>query len=142
MNNLTPAQSEGGSSSQTAKGNVFRVLGALVLVAALVFIVIAGMDFFAAGSSDSLGEEPTKFWMFFVGLPLLFVGGVLLQLGFAGAGAKYIAAEYVPVLKESMDQLGLQGNAPRDAGPYCRSCGKQNDADARFCDSCGSSMSA
>ena len=24
--------------------------------------------------------------------------------------------------------------------PYCRSCGTRNDAEARFCDSCGTSM--
>jgi hypothetical protein len=25
-------------------------------------------------------------------------------------------------------------------GPYCRACGTRNDAEARFCDSCGASM--
>ena len=144
MSNLTPGAPENAPSRQASKQTVFRVLGVLILVVALGFLVVAGMDFFGATSSDELGAEPTRLWMFFVGIPLLFVGGVFLQLGFAGAGAKYMAGEHVPVLKESMDQLGFQGNAPSSSGtgPHCRSCGRQNDADARFCSSCGSSMSA
>jgi uncharacterized membrane protein YvbJ len=33
-------------------------------------------------------------------------------------------------------------NLTAGTGSYCRSCGRQNDRDARFCDSCGTSMSA
>lgn len=51
--------------------------------------------------------------------PLLAVGGWLLQAGFMGAGARYASGE---------------------GGPYCRSFGARNDAEARFCDSCGTAM--
>jgi hypothetical protein len=81
--------------------------------------------------------------MFFAAMPFFALGGLFLQLGFVGAAAKYVAGEAVPVLKTSMDQLGVgrYPSAPTGSGQYCRSCGRQNDADARFCDSCGTSMS-
>ncbi|MBK5249711.1 MAG: zinc ribbon domain-containing protein, partial [Actinomycetales bacterium] len=73
-------------------------------------------------------------------------GGVFLQLGFSGAHATYLAGEYSPALRSVSRDIGLSGDgAPggaRCSGPYCRSCGRQNDADARFCDSCGTSMNA
>jgi uncharacterized membrane protein len=121
-----------------------RLLGVLFLVPGLALVVIGLVDFFSSAFSDEFSDEPTKFWMAFAGMPLVFVGLACLIFGFAGAGLKYAAGETVPVLKDAMDQLGLQGGARRSPGdgPYCRSCGTQNDAAARFCDSCGASMSA
>ena len=141
MSNLTPAPGPG-YADQSSRRTVLRVTGVVLMGAAIVLLGIAVADFFAATSSADFGAEPTKFWMFFLALPFFAVGGICLQLGFAGAGARYLAGEYAPVLKESMDYLGVAGERPRRSGtgPYCRSCGRQNDSDARFCDGCGSSM--
>ncbi len=142
MNTLTPRPARSG---QSTKRILFRVLGVLFMGTALVLIGLAVADFFSAFSSDDFSAQPTKFWMFFLALPFFLLGGIFLQFGFGGASAKYLAGEYVPVLKDSMDQLGLgetAASATAGTGPYCRSCGTQNDPDARFCDSCGSSMSA
>lgn len=143
MSNLTPGAGDGTSSGRSTKRTVFRVLGVLLMGTALVLIGIAAADFFAAFGSDDFGAEPTKFWMFFAALPFFALGGLFLQLGFVGAAAKYVAGEAAPALKTSMDQLGVgrYPSASTGSGPFCRSCGRQNDADARFCDSCGTSMS-
>lgn len=65
------------------------------------------------------------------------------------------AGELSPVAKDTaeyltegkgmgMGNLGVtSGTTPQGgvaAGPFCRSCGTRNDADARFCDSCGTTM--
>jgi hypothetical protein len=120
-----------------------RAAGAALLTAGLVLVVTGAADFF--GSMNDFAA-PTKFWMLFVGLPLLAVGGMLLQGGFMGAGARYAAGEYAPVVKDAAAYLtdgeGLLGvgrTAPA-SGPHCRSCGVRNDADARFCDGCGAPM--
>ena len=49
------------------------------------------------------------------------------------AGARYAAGETMPVVKDSLDYL--------KAGPFCSTCGVRNDADAKFCDSCGATLS-
>ena len=153
MSNVTPPPRPG-LRNQSAARTVFRVLGVLVVLAALALMVVAGMELFTLEGF----EEPTKFWMFFVGMPLLAVGGWLLQAGFMGAGARYASGELSPVAKDTAHYLtdgkGLLGvgtttsgaTAPATpetgspTGPYCRSCGTRNDAEARFCDSCGTSM--
>jgi hypothetical protein len=147
MSNVTPTPGPG-LANQAGARTFFRVLGVLLTGAALVFLVIGGIDFFS--SFDSY-EAPTKFWMFFVGIPMLGVGGWCLQAGFMGVGARYVSGEVSPVVKDSAayltDGKGLldvgvraQAETPAAAGPYCRSCGTRNDADARFCDSCGTAM--
>lgn len=139
------------SASDDARGRyrtVFRALGLAVLAVAIGLAVVAGMDFFAAVNDPSFDAQPTKFWMFFVAVPLLGLGGWLLQLGYAGAAATYMAGEYSPALRSASRDLGLRDHASAagrgvpGGGPYCRHCGTQNDVEARFCDSCGTSMSA
>ena len=138
---------------------MFRVLGVVVVLAARGLMVTAGMEFFTLEGF----AEPTKFWMFFVGMPLLAAGGWLLPAGFMGVGARYTSGELSPAAMDTAHYLtdgkGLLGvgatpsdeatSAPPGAGvptaagsptgPYCRSCGTRNDADARFCDACGTS---
>ena len=138
MSSLTPGRSTPDVTGQASRRTTFRVLGGVLMVAALVLIGIAVADFLSVFGSDNFDAQPTKFWLFFVAVPLFAIGGFLLQLGFAGAGARYLAREYVPVLKESLDELNA--GPARAAGPFCRSCGRRNDSDARFCDGCGAAM--
>jgi hypothetical protein len=114
---------------------VFRVAAVVVLGLALYFLVVGFSDFV---TSDA---EPQKFWMLFVGIPMLAVGGWLAMAGFGGAAARYVAGEGAPVARDSLDYLTRrQPAAEPTGGPYCRSCGTRNDAAASFCDSCGTSL--
>lgn len=147
MSNVTP-QPNPGFAEQGGVRTTFRVLGVVITGTALVFLLIGGVDFF---SSMNSWEGPTKFWMFFVGVPMLGVGGWCLQAGFLGVGARYVSGEVSPVAKDTaayltdgkgLLNLGVREPAPTapESGPYCRTCGTRNDADARFCDSCGTVM--
>ena len=51
------------------KRAMFRTLGPIILGAGILCVVIAGVDFFTL----DFFEEPKYSWLFFVGLPLLFV---------------------------------------------------------------------
>ena len=128
--------SEPGYSRQSSIRFMFRVAAVGVLVLAAYFLFVGLADFFAADD-----EPPQKFWMLFVGLPLVAVGLWLAGAGFGGAAARYAAGEAAPVARESLDYLTR--NHPADeptGGPYCRACGTRNDATASFCDSCGKSL--
>jgi len=48
---------------------------------------------------------PHYFWLAFIGLPLMFVGGVLCQFGFFGAVARFIAGESVPVAADTINYM-------------------------------------
>ena len=127
--------SEPGYSRQSSMRFMFRVAAVVVLGLALYFVVVGFSDFV---TSDN---EPQKFWMLFVGIPLLAVGSWLAMAGFGGAAARYAVGEGVPVARDSLDYLTRNHPAAEPTGgPYCRACGTRNDATASFCDSCGKSL--
>lgn len=133
-----------GHRNQSTARSVFRVLGPLSMLVALVLMGVAIADFFAVFNSDDFDAQPTKFWMFFLALPFFVAGGAMIQAGFLGAAARFAAGETMPVVKDSAayltDGRGLAGVGRTVDGPYCRGCGARNDAEARFCDGCGQSL--
>lgn len=85
-----------------------RVAGLLVAAVGFVFLIIGMASFFSAFGGSG---PPRLFWCSFVGMPLLFVGGVMCMFGFMGAVARYTAAEQVPVATDAITDLaeGTQG---------------------------------
>ncbi len=116
-----PALTQQGSARTT-----MRVGGLVLGVVALALIVTAGVDFFGAFSADPFSSDesaggPTKFWMFFVGLPLGALSAWMLMAGFFGVATRYVAGEALPVAKEGLEYLtdgqGLQGLGRTPDGP-------------------------
>lgn len=129
-----------GLRGQSTARSVFRVVGFVLLAVALYFIVTALREFFTLQDF----AEPTKFWMLFVGLPLLAVGAWCLQAGFMGVAARYAAGEGAPVLKDSAAYLtdgegilGVGRTVDDEPSKFCSSCGNPAGVAARFCESCG-----
>lgn len=91
-----------------ATRSFLRIAGPLVAGIGLVFLVIGLASFFSAmGGSGS----PRLFWCCFVGMPLLFVGGIMSIFAFMGAVARYTASEQVPVATDAISDIaeGTQG---------------------------------
>ena len=133
-----------GFRNQPHLRTAFRIAGFVILGIGVWLAATALREFFTLQDF----EEPHKFWMLFVALPLLAVGGWCLQAGFMGVAARYVAGEGAPVVKDSVAYLtdgeGLLGvgRTVDDAGrdeptKFCSSCGKPADVAARFCESCG-----
>ncbi len=129
-----------GFARQAEYRTTFRVLGAVVLVVGVITFGYGITSVFGSGF-----EGPSGFQVacFLGGLLVVGFGLMLLQWGFLGAAARYGAGETMPVVKDSAAYLsdgeGILG-VGRTAGPYCSKCGVRNDADAKFCDSCGSAL--
>jgi hypothetical protein len=141
-----------GFADQSRKRTVLRAVGITLTVVGLVLLGIALVDFFSGfgDTSDMSDDGPGLFWLFFVALPVLFVGLACTQLGFLGAASRYTAGESAPVLKDTASYLtdgeGFLGvgrtvddrSVPAAAGgAFCSQCGAAHDRDARFCKSCG-----
>jgi len=108
------------------------------------------------GSPSS--DDGNKFWMCFVGVPVLGIGAFLTKAGYFGAAARYIASESRPAVHtitravaeglrgDDGDAVGTDGRGGVAAGGEaacaiaCPSCDAENDADARFCDACGQAL--
>lgn len=128
----------------------FRVIGPISLIIGISCMIIAFVDFFKG--MQGFGG-PSLFWLFFVGMPLIFVGFSLSGMGYGSAIAKYEAREYAPVAKDTFNYLAKetasgvneiskaiqQGSAPTPM-LTCPNCQHQNDFDAKFCDECGEKL--
>jgi len=147
-----------GLRNQPKLRNVFRVAGILLVGIGLVMIVICFSALFSTMNADPLTDDsfgpPKRFFLGFIGMPVLAVGGWCLQAGFMGAAARYSAGETMPVVRDSAAYLtdgeGILGvgrtvdDAPSGrsgkTGPFCSRCGVRNDEGARFCDACGTAL--
>jgi hypothetical protein len=79
-------------------------LGGFVIFAIGGLLTLIGFgSFFASFGSF---EPPRFFWCAFLGLPLLFVGGVMTMFGFMGAFTRYVAGESAPVAKDVVNYMG------------------------------------
>ena len=118
-----------GFARQTQYRTAFRAAGVVLLV--------VGLSVFVWGIRSFMGAEDMPSGLsvvaFLGGFLVAAFGVMCLQAGFVGAGARYAAGETMPVVKDSLDYL--------KAGPFCSKCGVRNDADAKFCDSCGATLS-
>lgn len=142
-----------------------RVVGPIIIGIGVLFALVGAVDFFSkAGTS----QMPTKFWCFFVGLPLLALGASLARFGFMGSVARYAAGEYAPVAKDTLNYLaegttdtvqnlaeaagrglaasrGTPSTTDRQSGTFgvrlrCHKCNADNEADAKFCSQCGAAL--
>lgn len=155
-------------SNHSQKRSVLRFLGVLCLIAGILCIGIAIVDFmgvFTSNSFETSMKGPSKFGLFFLGMPLLFVGSIMTGAGFMGAAARYQAEEIAPVgkdtvnymvdgTKESIKEVSkaihegikeseleqINGKFIKDTYIFCSKCGKKNVADADFCNGCGSKI--
>lgn len=127
----------------------FRFLGPVLLVIGVICLIVALIDFFTLQGF----EEPKFFWLFFVALPILFIGFVLAGLGFGGAIAKYESREYAPVVKDTINYLAtetasgvkeiskaIQEGASSTHSMTCSKCNEENPIHAKFCNDCGEKL--
>jgi hypothetical protein len=91
------------SARQAGMRRTLRCAGLLILGLGGVLTVIGFGSFFA--SFGSFGP-PRFFWCAFIGLPLVFAGGVMTLLGFLGAIQRYVAGESAPVATDVVNYMG------------------------------------
>ena len=104
--------------------------------------------------------QPDLFWCLFVGMPLLFAGGVMTQMGFMGKVIRYMSQEAAPPAKDTFNYMadgtkdgiktvvGAIGEGLRESGlgggsqtmVRCHKCNALAPADAKFCGQCGQSL--
>src|SRR5262249_17732681 len=132
-----------------------RIMGPTLAVVGILFTVVGFGSFF---TSFGTFEPPRYFWCVLVGLPLLGLGLAMSQYAFLGSFARYFCGETAPVVKDTFNYLaeGTKGGVRTTAQafgqglaeglstdrlrPICARCKQANDADAKFCKTCGAGM--
>jgi len=118
---------------QSGVRTFLRVGGPIIFGIGLLLTIAGMISFFSAFGSFGL---PENFWMAFIGLPLMGVGGAMTKAGYLGPATRYVAGEVTPSLRDTLGALGI-GSGAR----VCAACGAHNDANSRFCDACGKPLS-
>jgi hypothetical protein len=137
--------------------DTFRVMGPVVALTGVGFMIVAFVNFFHAFGGHG---QPELFWCFFIGVPLLFAGGVMTSYGYMGKVMRYTAQEMAPVGKDTFNYMadgtregvktiasaigqglheGGLGAAPTMI--RCLKCNAPSPADAKFCSQCGHALS-
>ena len=139
--------------------DTLRVLGPIVLGLGVLLIVIGMVGFFMAFG----GSEPPRYiWCPFVGIPLVFVGGVMTSCGYMGKVMRYQAQEMAPVAKDTFNYMaegtkegiktvaGAVGEGLAEGGlglggggetkVHCHKCNALVPVDAKFCSACGGAL--
>ena len=143
---------------QNAVRGFLRKAGPLIFGAGLLCIIVAMVNFFMAFGG---GGPPRLFWLFFVGMPLLFVGGVMSQYGFMGVVARYFAGEVAPVASDAVNYMadetksavetvaksaakgvaeGIATGKMAAEQKFCPHCGLAVKVDFKFCPKCGQTL--
>lgn len=132
--------------------NTFRILGPVILLIAIICLIIGFKSTFMPEPDPFIDEygnfistpSQNKFWLMFVGMPLLAIGLALTKAGFAGKVAEYGARELAPVAKETWNYI--KENEPIQKQPatgkivhaiQCENCHTLNPAQSMYCNSCG-----
>lgn len=129
-----------------------RVLGPTLVAIGAIFAAIGLISFFSAFGSF---EPPRYFWCAFVGLPMIGIGSAICKFAYAGAIARYAAAEIAPVGKDTFNYMAggtqdgvrditsaIKEGLNSETSKTCRHCQTANDQSARFCDDCGKPFSS
>ena len=83
---------------QDSTRRILRRAGLITLGIGLLCLIVSLAEFFFRVGSM---EEPRFFWLAFIGMPLIFVGGLMCQFGFMGAIARFTAGEVAPVATDT-----------------------------------------
>ena len=100
--------------------------GLLFLIPGLLCILVGFIDFFSAGM-------PQLFFLFFIGMPLTFIGIVLLTSTNFDKIARYRSQQINPILKDTIDYMA-------ENKIMCPKCDKLNEKDSQYCENCGCSL--
>ena len=83
---------------------ILKIVGIIVLVVGLA-LTIAGFANFFKHMANQTGEMPKLFFLAFIGLPMMAIGGMLMIFGFRRELLTYVKNESVPVINEASEDL-------------------------------------
>ena len=143
MSDHTPGP---GLAQQAQLRTFFRIVGPILAVVGAVISIYGFYSFMTFGDDLDFEGVPAKEMALFMGGFIVFAIGMgMTRAGYGSIAARYASGELSPVLKDSLQHVGLtRPESPEQSGatgPYCRQCGvRALTADSRFCSGCGAEL--
>jgi zinc-ribbon domain len=129
-----------------------RVRNGLRIAGPIAFGV--GLGLTITGAASLFAGNLRLFFLTFIGLPLVFTGGSISMYGLMGAVARYTMTETAPSATDAFNYMadstqagvrkvarataaGVREGLAEAAQKSCPRCNANNEADSKFCKSCG-----
>lgn len=127
-----------GKQKYAGARSFFRLAGPLCVLVGGALVLLGVVDFFSAFNGGN-ASTPSRFYLAFIGSPLLAVGVMMVKAGFLREIVDYTATESSDGITTAMTAAreGWDSGSPN---VFCSQCGVSNDAEASFCDSCGTKI--
>ncbi|MEZ0577968.1 zinc-ribbon domain-containing protein [Nocardioides sp. MH1] len=123
-----------GLAQQRGVRLALQIVGPVVMVVGIA-IFVQGVRAVFGARDDFDGPAGADIARFLGGFLAFGIGLGITRAGFLGATSRYVAGEVSPVIRDAYAQIAEK---KARSGPFCSKCGVQQDAEARFCDACGS----
>jgi ribosomal protein L40E len=132
---------------------VLAIIGGILLAIGITAMVVGIVYTFGF-------EDAHLFFLIWIGMSLMFVGGCLLMFGLIGLVSRYMAGQTAPVAKDTANYMmdgtrdeeaktakamahavkdGLREDGD-DGTVACPSCGEKNPKGSAFCSHCGAKI--
>lgn len=135
-----------GLAKQDQLRTFFRIVGPILAAVGAATSAYGFYSFMTFGNElDFEGLPVTEMALFMGGFIVFAIGMGMTRAGYGAIAARYASGELSPVLKDSLQHVGLTRPDPAEpaagTGPFCRQCGaRAPDADAKFCSGCGTGL--
>ena len=123
-----------------------KIAGFILLAVGFVCTVVGMANFFSSAMGGD-GEMPKLFWLMFIGVPCLGVGGSLLGFAYRREIMNFNKNESVPVINDAAGEIApavrniAEAVKTADEKPTVKcACGEENTAGSKFCRKCGRSL--
>lgn len=123
-----------------------KIAGFILLAVGFVCTVVGMANFFSSAMGGD-GEMPKLFWLMFIGVPCLGVGGSLLGFAYRREIMNFNKNESVPVINDAAGEIApavrniAEAVKTADEKPTVKcACGEKNPAGSKFCRKCGRSL--
>ena len=123
-----------------------KIAGFILLAVGLVCTVVGMANFFSSAMGGD-GEMPKLFWLMFIGVPCLGVGGSLLGFAYRREIMNFNKNESVPVINDAAGEIApavrniAEAVKTADEKPTVKcACGEENPVGSKFCRKCGRSL--
>lgn len=123
-----------------------KIAGFILLAVGFVCTVVGMANFFSSAMGGD-GEMPKLFWLMFIGVPCLGVGGSLLGFAYRREIMNFNKNESVPVINDAAGEIApavrniAEAVKTADEKPTVKCvCGEENPAGSKFCRKCGRSL--
>lgn len=152
--------------------SILRIVGPMILIVGILLTLIGVGGFFStfikgftagpgAMMEDGFGDGIKLFFLAFIGIPMMGIGGAITKFAFMGAVVRYAASEIAPVGKDTANYMidgtkgaigdlaqsvgagiaaGMSGEKAGGDTVDCPGCSQACDSGARFCSDCGTAI--